>query len=131
VALPGMIARRRGHIVFLGSIAGRIAGGGYAVYGATKAGILAFSEALRWDLLGTGLRSTVIVPGRVETHIYDQHFGDHAAAHKALYEGLRAIQPADIARVLLSALDMPAHVDVTIMEVMPTQQVFGGSKIGN
>ena len=128
VALPGMIARKRGHIVFLGSIAGRIPGGGYSVYAATKAGILAFAEGVRWDVLGTGVRTTVLIPGRVQTHIYDQHFGGHEAAHRALYEAIRPVQPEDIARATLAALAMPLHVDVTTMEIMPTEQVFGGSR---
>jgi NADP-dependent 3-hydroxy acid dehydrogenase YdfG len=128
-ALPALLARKLGHIVFTGSIAGRIPGAGYAVYAATKAGILAFADGLRWDLLGSGVRTTVLVPGRVETHIYDRHFGNHANARTALYEGVEAVQPADVARIVISALDMPRHVDMTIVEVMPTDQVFGGSQI--
>lgn len=127
-ALPGMIARGRGHVIFTGSIAGRIAGPGYATYGATKAAVLAFAEGLRWDVLGSGVRTTVLVPGRVETHIYDEHFGGHDAARKALYSGIQSIQPADMARTVRFALDMPAHVDVTVIEVMPAGQVFGGSQ---
>lgn len=127
-ALPAMIARRSGHVFFLGSIAGRVAGRGLSTYAATKAAILAFAEGLRWDVLGTGVRTTVLVPGRVETHIYDRHFGGHDAARKALYTGILPIQPADMARAVLFALDMPDNVDVTVMEIMPTGQVFGGSK---
>jgi NADP-dependent 3-hydroxy acid dehydrogenase YdfG len=128
-ALPGMVERRRGHIVFTGSIAGRVANRGLAVYSATKAGILAFAEGLRWDVLGHGLRTTVLVPGRVETHIYDQHFGSHAKAGEALYEGFDAVQPADVAALVMTILDMPAHVDVSVVEIMPTGQVFGGSQV--
>lgn len=127
-ALPGMISRGRGHIFFVGSIAGRIAGRGYATYSATKAAVLAFAEGLRWDVLGTGVRTTVLVPGRVETNIYDSHFGGHDAARKALYSGITAIQPEDMARAVVFALELPDHVDVTIMEIMPTEQVFGGSR---
>lgn len=128
-ALPGMIARKRGHILFTGSIAGRVANRGLSVYAATKAGILAFAEGIRWDVLGTGIRSTVLVPGRVETHIYDAHFGGHGKAEEALYKDFDAIQPADMAQLVMAVLDMPAHVDVSVVEVMPTAQVFGGSQV--
>lgn len=128
-ALPHMIERKRGHIVFTGSIAGRIASKGLAVYSATKAGILAFSEGIRWDVLGTGVRSTVLVPGRVETNIYDQHFGGHGKAEDALYRDFDSIQPADMAQLVMAVIGMPAHVDVSIVEVMPTGQAFGGSQI--
>lgn len=127
-ALPGMVERRRGHIFFTGSIAGRVASKGLAVYAATKAGILAFAEGIRWDVLGSGVRTTVLVPGRVETHIYDQHFGGHEKAGVALYQDFDALQPADLAQLLDTVLDLPAHVDVSVVEVMPTGQVFGGSQ---
>ena len=128
-ALPGMVERRFGHVVFTGSIAGRIANKGLAVYSATKAGIMAFAECIRWDVLGSGVRTTVLVPGRVQTHIYDQHFGSHEKAGEALYTGFDAIQPADVAQLLRVILEMPPHVDVSVVEVMPTGQAFGGSQI--
>jgi NADP-dependent 3-hydroxy acid dehydrogenase YdfG len=128
-ALPGMIERRRGHVFFTGSVAGRVASKGLAVYSATKAGILAFAEGIRWDVLGSGVRTTVLVPGRVQTHIYDQHFGGHAKAGEVLYADFDALQPDDLAQLVSSILDMPAHVDVSVVEVMPTGQVFGGSQV--
>ncbi|MEZ5925206.1 MAG: SDR family oxidoreductase [Hyphomicrobiaceae bacterium] len=128
-ALPAMIERKRGHIVFTGSIAGRINSRGLAVYSATKAGVQAFAEGIRWDVLGTGIRVTVLVPGRVETRIYDSHFGSRDKAEAALYTDFNAIQPTDMARLVRSVLEMPAHVDVSVVEVMPTGQVFGGSQI--
>ncbi len=128
-ALPGMIARKRGHILFTGSIAGRIASRGLAVYAATKAGILAFAEGIRWDVLGSGIRTAVLVPGRVETNIYDTHFGGHDKAGDALYKDFEAIQPQDMAQLVMAVLGMPVHVDVSVVEVMPTAQVFGGSQV--
>lgn len=128
-ALPGMIARKRGHVLFTGSVAGRVANRGLAVYAATKAGILAFAEGIRWDVLGSGVRTTVLVPGRVETHIYDEHFGTHGKANEALYQDFAAIQPVDMAALVSAIVAMPRHVDVSIMEVMPTGQVFGGSQV--
>ena len=128
LTLPSMIERDTGHLFFLGSIAGRHPTPSSAVYAATKAALHAFAEGLRCDLLGSSIRVTVLMPGRVETRLYDDAFGTHDAAEAALYAGFRAVQPADIARVIETALDLPSHVDLTAIEVLPTQQVFGGSR---
>jgi 3-hydroxy acid dehydrogenase / malonic semialdehyde reductase len=130
-ALPGMVARNRGHIFFTGSIAGSRPTANTAVYSATKAGLAAFAEGLRMDLLGTALRVTLLAPGRVETNLYDATLGGHDAAVAKLYSGATAIQPADLAALVGVALSLPAHVDVTRLEVMPTAQVFGGSAISS
>ena len=123
--LPPMIARRRGHVLFVGSIAGHSPYPGSCVYGASKAGIRLFCDALRCDLLGTGVRVTEIVPGRVETALYRDTLGpDRARA--ALYEGYRPVQPEDVAGLVRTVIDMPLHVDVTRMEVLPTDQASGG-----
>jgi NADP-dependent 3-hydroxy acid dehydrogenase YdfG len=124
-----MVARDRGHLFFLGSIAGRHPTPNTAVYGATKAALHAFAESLRADLLGSSIRVTVLMPGRVQTRLYDGVFGDQAAAAAALYDGFEAIQPADVAAVILHAIDLPGHVDLAAIEILPTKQVFGGSRI--
>ena len=129
LVLPGMIARDRGHLFFLGSIAGRHPTPNTAVYAATKAALHAFAEGLRCDLLGTSIRVTVLMPGRVQTRLYDGIFGGTEQAAAALYDDFEAIQPADIAAVITTALDLPANVDLTAIEILPTGQVFGGSTI--
>ena len=129
LVLPGMLARDRGHLVFMGSISGRHPGPNAAVYAATKAAIHSFAEGLRNDLHGTSIRVTVLMPGRVETSLYDGAFGDHEKAAATLYEGFEAVQPADVARVVLAAVESPAYVDLTAIEILPTKQVFGGSSI--
>jgi NADP-dependent 3-hydroxy acid dehydrogenase YdfG len=123
--LPGMVDRNRGHVVFTGSIAGTRPTANSAIYSATKAGLNAFADGLRMDLHGAAVRVTVLVPGRVETNLYDEAMGGHDAAVSRLYSGATAIQPADIAALVGIALTMPAHVDVTRLEVVPTVQVFG------
>jgi NADP-dependent 3-hydroxy acid dehydrogenase YdfG len=125
--VPGMKARRRGHVVNLGSIAGHHAMPGMPAYGMTKAAIHNLSQTLRLDLHGSGIRVTEIVPGRVETGIHLQLMDDRDAARRAFYEGYASLQPEDIAAAILFALDAPQRMDVTLMEIMPTDQVQGGS----
>jgi 3-hydroxy acid dehydrogenase/malonic semialdehyde reductase len=128
--LPGMVSRNLGHVVFTGSIAGHRPTANSAIYSATKAALNAFADGLRLDLHGAAVRITVLAPGRVETHLYDEAMGGHDAAVSRLYSGATAIQPADIAALVGMALSMPAHVDVTRLEVVPTVQVFGGQVFG-
>ena len=127
--MPGMLRRNHGHIFFTGSIAATRPTNNTAVYSATKAALHAFADGLRMDLFGSAIRVTVIAPGRVETNLYDATLGGHDAARSKLYEGAPVIQPSDIATLIGVALDMPMHVDVTRLEVVPTAQVFGGSMI--
>lgn len=129
LVLPAMIARDRGHLFFVGSVAGRHPTPKSAVYAATKAAVHAFAEGLRQDLLGSRIRVTVLMPGRVQTHLYDGIFGGNEPAAAALYDGFDAIQPADVATVIETALDLPPNVDLTSIEIVPTMQVFGGSTI--
>ncbi|MCS4061348.1 MULTISPECIES: SDR family oxidoreductase [Pseudomonas] len=126
--LPGMIERGRGHLFFIGSSAGRAPHPGAAVYGASKAGVSLFCDALRCDLLGTGLRVTEIAPGRVQTQLYKAAMGMQAAGSE-LYDGYESIQPEDIAQLLLAALKMPRQVDVSRLEVFPTAQAVGGGRM--
>ncbi|MBJ9976333.1 SDR family NAD(P)-dependent oxidoreductase [Pseudomonas sp. S75] len=126
--LPGMLERGRGHLFFIGSSAGRAAHPGAAVYGASKAGVSLFCDALRCDLLGTGIRVTEIAPGRVQTQLYRTAMGMQAAGSE-LYDGYESIQPQDIAELLLAALKMPRQVDVSRLEVFPTAQAVGGGRM--
>ena len=127
--LPGMVQRNLGHIVFTGSIAGSRPTANSAIYSATKAALNAFADGLRMDLFGAAVRVTVLVPGRVETNLYDSALGGHDSAVTRLYSGATSIQPGDVAGLVAVALSLPPHVDVTRLEVVPTMQVFGGSTI--
>ncbi|MDL2409928.1 SDR family oxidoreductase [Rhizobium calliandrae] len=126
--LQTMVARRRGHIFFTGSTAGFTPFPGSAVYGATKAGVSMFASALRCELLGLPIRITELVPGRVETNLYRTALGAEAA-QKKLYDDYEAVKPEHIARLVLTALELPDYVDVTRMEILPTGQVVGGGQI--
>lgn len=127
-AIPGMVQRRQGHIFFIGSSAGRTAHPNAAVYGASKAGISLFCDALRCDLPGSGVRVTEIAPGRVQTQLYRTAISADKVDSE-LYDGYESIQPDDIAQLLITALEMPAAVDVSRMEVFPTSQAVGGARM--
>ncbi|MFQ5565970.1 MAG: SDR family oxidoreductase [Paracoccaceae bacterium] len=125
LTLPGMIARRRGHVVNLGSVAGL-----YplisAVYGASKGAVRLLSQNLRLELRGTGIRVTEICPGRVTTEFYDAAVPDPAARDRIKITGIREISPDDIAEAILYAVSAPAHVNVSTIELQPVEQSFGG-----
>ena len=128
MALEGMINRKRGHLFFIGSSAGRFPHPNTAVYGATKAAISMFCDSLRCDLLGTGVRVSEIAPGRVQTSLYRTALGDEGA-NKKLYDSYRSIQPEHIAELIVAALNLPDYVNVSRLEVFPTDQAPGGSQI--
>ncbi|EXL02222.1 SDR family oxidoreductase [Aquamicrobium defluvii] len=126
--LPGMMARNRGHIVFIGSSAGLTPHPTATVYGATKAAISSFAQALRLDLLGRAIRISEVAPGRVETRLYRDALGLEEAQRR-LYDDYSVLQPQDLATLIETVLDMPQHVDVSRMEIFPTTQAVGGGQI--
>jgi 3-hydroxy acid dehydrogenase / malonic semialdehyde reductase len=124
--VPGMIARRRGHIVNIGSIAADHAYPGGNVYGATKAFVQQFSANLRADLHGTGLRVTVVEPAAAETEFSVVRFGGDAERARAVYQGFQPLGPDDVAEAVLWACAQPPHVNVARIELWPTAQAPGG-----
>jgi 3-hydroxy acid dehydrogenase/malonic semialdehyde reductase len=123
--LPGMVERGRGHVVNIGSVAASYPYPGGNVYGATKAFVHQFSQNLRADVVGTGVRVTCVEPGMAETEFSVVRFqGDAAKAHQ-VYQGVRALTAEDIADVVLWVVGRPAHVNVNLVELMPEQQAFG------
>jgi NADP-dependent 3-hydroxy acid dehydrogenase YdfG len=122
--LPGMVERDAGHVVNLGSVAGTYPYPGGNCYGGTKAFVNHFSKNLRADLLGTKVRVTNIEPGLCETEFSVVRFkGDKEAADK-VYEGTQPITPVDIAECVFWTTNLPAHVNINSLEVMPVQQAF-------
>lgn len=117
---PGMRARGRGHIFFTGSVAARTPYPNMAVYAATKAALGGFAQSLRLDLAVSGVRVTEIVAGRVESPIYKDVLSPEARA--AMYAGNTAVQPADVAAMVMAVLALPAHVDVARFDILPTRQ---------
>ena len=124
-ALPGMLARGRGHVVNIGSVAGRASGPGGAVYSASKAFVLQFSKNLKTDLIATPVRCTYIAPGAAETEFSLVRWQGDETKAKAAYAGYQPLTAEDVAEAVLFATAMPAHVDVTELELMPHAQGFG------
>jgi 3-hydroxy acid dehydrogenase/malonic semialdehyde reductase len=122
--LPGMVERNRGHVVNVGSVAGTYPYPGGNVYGATKAFVHQFTVNLRADLLGTAVRATCVEPGMAETEFSLVRFGGDAARAGKVYEGVKALAPADVAEAVLWVVSLPAHVNVNALEMMPVQQAF-------
>lgn len=125
LVLPGMVARGRGHVVNIGSVAGSYPYPGGNVYGATKAFVRQFSLAIRSDLLGTPVRVTSVEPGMVETEFSVVRFAGDQARAAQVYAGMQPLSGADVADVVAWCVTRPAHVNVNAIEVMPVQQAFG------
>jgi len=124
--LPGMVARNRGHIINIGSIAGTYPYPGGNVYGATKAFVRQLSLNLRADLLHTAVRVTNIEPGLVGgTEFSLVRFGGDASRAAKLYQGADALTPEDVAEAVHWAASLPARVNVNTIELMPVTQAFG------
>ncbi|WP_327327080.1 SDR family NAD(P)-dependent oxidoreductase [Streptomyces sp. NBC_01210] len=123
--LPGLVERGCGHIVNIGSIAARYPYTGGNVYAATKAFVHQLSLNMRTDLEGTGVRVTCVAPGMARTEFalvrYD---GDEQRADR-LYDGVVPLTADDVAETVLWCLSRPPHVNVNMIEIMPTDQPFG------
>jgi len=126
--LPGMVERKRGHLIYLGSSGGQAAYPSMGAYGPSKAGLSLFCDNLRCDLLGTSVRVSEVVPGRVQTDLYRTALGAEQA-QKALYDGYRPIQPEHVALIISQMIALPTFVDVARVEVFPTDQATGGGSM--
>lgn len=123
--VPGMVERKCGHIINIGSIAGDAAYPGGSVYCATKAAVKALSDGLRIDLVDTPLRVTNVKPGLVETNFSVVRFRGNKDKADAVYEGIRPLDGNDIAEVVYYAASAPAHIQIAEVLVMPTNQATG------
>jgi 3-hydroxy acid dehydrogenase/malonic semialdehyde reductase len=122
LALSGMVARKHGHIINIGSVAGSYPYPGGHVYCAVKAFVKQFSLSLRADLIGTGVRVTSIEPGMVETDFsLNRYHGDAERAAK-VYAGAHALTAEDVAEAVFWAATQPPRVNINRIELMPTTQ---------
>ncbi len=122
--LPGMVARGRGHVVNVASVAATYPYPGGNVYGATKAFVRQFTLNLRADLLGTPVRATSIEPGMAETEFSVVRFNGDEARAGTVYQGMQPLTAADVADTILWCVTRPPHVNVNALELMPVQQAF-------
>ena len=120
--LPGMVARGRGHVINLGSVAGVYPYPGGNVYGGTKAFVHQFSLNLRSDLHGTGVRVSCVEPGMADTEFSLVRFGGDRAKADNVYAGMQPMTADDIAEAIHWAASLPAHVNVNTIELMATAQ---------
>ena len=124
--LPHMVKRGSGHVVNLGSVAGRWVYAGGAVYCASKFAVRAISEGIRMDVAGSGVRVTNIEPGMVETEFSEVRFRGDAARAKKVYQGFQPLSAEDIADTILWTVSRPPHVDVQELVIYPTAQAAIG-----
>ncbi|MEM7496684.1 MAG: SDR family oxidoreductase [Pseudomonadota bacterium] len=125
LALPAMIAKGRGHVVNMGSVAGLYPINS-AIYGASKGAVHLMSMNLRIELRGTGVRVTEINPGRVSTEFYDASVTDPSRRAALKETGIEELRPRDIAEAVHFALTAPPNVNVSLIELQPLEQSFGG-----
>jgi 3-hydroxy acid dehydrogenase / malonic semialdehyde reductase len=119
---PGMVARGRGHVINLGSIAGHETYPKGNVYCATKAAVRTISEGLKQDLLGTPVRVSSVDPGLVETEFSQVRFHGDTDRAKTVYSGMMPLTAQDVAEVILFCATRPPHVNVSEVLLLPTDQ---------
>jgi NADP-dependent 3-hydroxy acid dehydrogenase YdfG len=122
-AIEGLVEQGSGDIVNISSVAGRTARTGSGVYNASKWAVNAFSESLRQEVTGRGVRVSLVEPGAVATELTDHITQpDARAASVQMYTSMRALQADDIARAILYVVTQPAHVAINEVLVRPTDQ---------
>jgi len=126
LVVPGMVARDRGHVVNISSIAGAYNFNGNSTYHATKAAVSMLSRQLRIDAFGKRVRVTEICPGRVATDIFAHVHGDSKEICEKFIDGFELPQATDIADAIAFAIAAPIAVNIGHMEITPTMQVPGG-----
>jgi NADP-dependent 3-hydroxy acid dehydrogenase YdfG len=124
--LPGMVERGAGHVINIGSNAGREVYPGGAVYCATKAAVERITRGMRMDVLGSGVRVSQVDPGMVETEFSLVRFDGDQAAAGAVYEGLTPLAASDIADVVTWIATRPPHVVIADVLVYPVDQAGSG-----
>jgi 3-hydroxy acid dehydrogenase/malonic semialdehyde reductase len=124
--LPLMIERDRGHVIHIGSIAGRWVYPKGAVYNATKFAVRAITEAMNIDLLGTRIRVSSVDPGLTETEFSEVRFDGDTDRAATVYAGTTPLTADDVADAVIYVANTPEHVDVLNLVLMPTVQRYPG-----
>ena len=122
VIMPKMIKQKSGHIINIGSLAGREVYERGNIYCATKHAVNAISKAMRIDLNKTGIKVSEINPGLVETDFSNIRFKGDGDRAKKVYQGYKALQADDIAEIIEFVIDRPSHVNIADILVLPLAQ---------
>ncbi|MBT8284272.1 MAG: SDR family NAD(P)-dependent oxidoreductase [Flavobacteriaceae bacterium] len=120
--LPGMIRRKNGHIINIGSTAGKEVYPGGNVYCASKHAVDAINQGMRIDLNEHGIRVGAVNPGLVETEFSEVRFKGDEERAKKVYQGYQPLKPEDIADIIYFVTTRPYHVNIADLVVMPTAQ---------
>lgn len=120
--VPGMVARGRGHVVNIGSIAGRETYPNGVVYCASKAAVDRITRGLRLELVGTGVKVSTVDPGLVDTEFSTVRFHGDTDRAADVYRGLEPLTADDIAETVLWVADRPPHVQIAEVVIFPTAQ---------
>lgn len=121
-ALPSMKEKGAGHIITIGALAALSPHPGSAIYASAKEAIRAFMRFLREDTLGTGIRVTNVDPGIVRTEFALVRFRGAEEAVSKMLEGMRPLEPEDVAQCVWFAASAPPHVNIDQITVLPTDQ---------
>lgn len=124
--LPHMVARDSGHVINIGSIAGRWVYPKGAVYNATKFAVRALSEAMNIDLLGTQIRVSSVDPGLAETEFSEVRFDGDSDRAASVYSDTVPLTADDVADAVIYVANAPPHVDIFNLVMMPTVQRYPG-----
>jgi len=120
--LPGMVERNSGHVVNIGSIAGRVAYPKGNVYNASKFAVRALNDAMNIDLVDTKIRVSTVDPGAANTEFSVVRFHGDEERAKTVYDGFTPLSASDIADAVLYIVNAPEHVNITDLVIMPTAQ---------
>ena len=120
--LPAMVARKSGHIVSLGSVAGHTAYAGGSMYCASKHAVRAFHEALRQDLCAHNIRLSLVSPGMVETEFSVVRLKGDVAAASDVYKGMRPLSGHEVAAEIVHVLEADPAINIDNIVLMPTCQ---------
>ncbi len=120
--LPGMVNRRKGHVINIGSIAGKEVYPFGNVYCATKHAVDALTKAIRIDTVKQGIKVTQIAPGAVETEFSVVRFKGDKERADSVYKGFEPLHPEDIAEVVFFATTLPPNANINDLVIMPTAQ---------
>lgn len=127
--LPQMVTNGYGHIVNLGSVAGRYPYPGGNVYGATKAFVRQFSLNLRADLVGKNIHVTDVAPGLANTEFSTVRFKGDQDKADAIYKGVEPIRAEDVADAVFWAATRPPNINVNLIEIMAGAQAFSAFNV--